>query len=327
MNPATGLSPFILSYAQSPCVPWQFLDTYVPLDEFVPPDASETQQGSGAQIASYFGLDVMNNVCEDRDSLHRMTDDFRIHNVDLTKPHSYKVGDSVLLSTKNVQLNPPCRKLSPAFVGPCSIRSLLGTNAGRLAQLDRFHLLNPVVNIAYFRPYHLRTPDIGPPPKSLSAKPVQVEVGGCSWYQVEDILDHRGKPGPMCECLVRWKDFDVSHDSWLFLTPLALQAYETFLTEHVRFLESRVTYSKSLTQNLQSARARLLSFTGAHGLYSVLRTSSSSHAPTTSPIVASSETSDVATAAPTAGEEVAPIVTSTSGRVIRRPALYKDTRR
>jgi hypothetical protein len=32
---------------------------------------------------------------------------------------------------------------------------------------------------------------------------------------VEDILNHRDKPGPMRECLVRWKDFDVSHDSWV----------------------------------------------------------------------------------------------------------------
>ncbi len=35
---------------------------------------------SGAQIASYLGLDIINNVREDRDSLHRMTDDFRIGN-------------------------------------------------------------------------------------------------------------------------------------------------------------------------------------------------------------------------------------------------------
>ena len=135
-----------------------------------------------------------------------------------------------------------------------------------------------------------------------------------------------------CECLVRWKDFDVSHDSWVrrqFLTPLALQAYETFLTEHVRFLESRATSSKlqSLTRNLQSARARLLSFTGAQGLYSVLKTSATSLGPTSSPLAAASKTSDVALNAPTVGEAVAPIVTSTSGRVLRRPVLYKDSRR
>ena len=191
--------------------------------------------------------------------------------------------------------------------------------------------LPPKVNIEYLRPYRLRTPDIGPPPKSLSAKPVEVEVDGSSWYQVEDILDHRGSPGPMCDCLVRWKDFDVSHDSWVrcnSLTPLALQAYEQFLTEHVQFCEERAKNSKinMYAQQLISARKRLLSFTG-NGRYSVLKTSSSSRAPTTSPIAATSKTSDVAPNAPTAGEAVAPISTSSSGRVLRRPTHYKDTRR
>ncbi len=100
VNPNTGMSPFILSYAQSPCAPWQFLDTYVTLNEC---DASETQKGSGVQFASYLGLDIINNVREARD--YRMTDDFRIRNARLTKSHSYKVGDSVLISTKNINFS------------------------------------------------------------------------------------------------------------------------------------------------------------------------------------------------------------------------------
>jgi hypothetical protein len=47
---------------------------------------------------------------------------------------------------------------------------------------------------------------------------------------------------------------------------------------------------------------------------------------TTFPIAAVSMTSDVTPNAPTAGEAVAPISTS-SGRVLRRPTHYKDTRR
>jgi hypothetical protein len=327
------MSPFILSYAQSPRAPWQFLDTYVALEEVMPADASDTQKGSGAQLASYLGLDIINNVREARDSLHRMADDFRIRNAHLAKPHSYKVGDSVLLSTKNVSLNLPCKKLSPAFVGPFTIRALRGTNAVTLDYSERFQLLNPKVNIEYLRPYRLRTPDIGPPPKSLSAKPVEVEVDGSSWYQVEDILDHRGSPGPKCDCLVRWKDFDASHDSWVKrknITPLALQTYEQFLTEHVQFCEERAKNSKinMYAQQLVSARKRLLSFTG-NGRYSVLKSSSTTliSSETTFPIAAASMTSDVAPNAPTAGEAVAPISTSSSGRVLRRPNHYKDSRR
>ncbi len=33
-----------------------------------------------AQLASYLSLDIINNVREARDSLHRMADDFRIGN-------------------------------------------------------------------------------------------------------------------------------------------------------------------------------------------------------------------------------------------------------
>ncbi len=113
-----------------------------------------------------------------------------------------------------MNLNLPCKKHSPPFVGPFTIRSLLGTNAVRLNYSERFQLLNSIDDIVYLRPYRLRTPDIGPPPKSLFAKPVEVVLDGSSWYQVEDVLDHRGDAGPLCDCLVRWKD-------------------EQFLTEHV----------------------------------------------------------------------------------------------
>jgi hypothetical protein len=74
VNPSTGHSPFILSYAH-------------------------------IQLASPLGLDTINNVREARDALHGMTNEFRVRNVHLAKPHSYKVGGAILLSTKNVQLN------------------------------------------------------------------------------------------------------------------------------------------------------------------------------------------------------------------------------
>jgi hypothetical protein len=134
------------------------------------------------------------------------------------------------------------------------------------------------------------------------------------------------------------KDFDFSHDFWVSrnsLTPFVRQAYERFLTEQTQFCEERAKNSKihMYARQLTSARNRQLSFTG-NGRYSVLKTSSSSRAPTTlissettSPIAAASMTSDVALNAPTAGESVAPISTSSSGRVLRRPTHYKDTRR
>ncbi len=69
-------------------------------------------EGSGAQLVSYLGLHIINNVREARDSLHHMVDDFRLRNARSTKPCPYKAGDSVLLSMKHVNLNLPGKKSS-----------------------------------------------------------------------------------------------------------------------------------------------------------------------------------------------------------------------
>jgi hypothetical protein len=90
----------------------------VTLDEASPVDVSETQKGSGVQLASYLFLDVINNVCETRNSLHRMADDFRIRNTTLEKPHPYKGGDSVLLSTISSGYQRGVSQLFGAFSTP-----------------------------------------------------------------------------------------------------------------------------------------------------------------------------------------------------------------
>jgi hypothetical protein len=114
--------------------------------------------------------------------------------------------------------------------------------------------------------------------------------------------------------LVRWKDFDVSHDTWIrwhSVTPLSLQAYEEFLTTHAeafRRLAAR-THHKSDITRAQSARKHLESFIGRAGA-----------------VASASETSDVAQNTTSAEFEVDPVVSST-GRVVRRPVHYKDARR
>ena len=54
----------------------------------------------------------------------------------------------------------------------------------------RFKLLSPTINIEYLWPYSLRSKDIEPLPRNLDLKPVDVELTGHSWYEIEDMLDH-----------------------------------------------------------------------------------------------------------------------------------------
>ena len=178
------------------------------------------------------------------------------------RPHEYAVGDEVLLSTENITLRLPSRKLSPKFVGPFRILELRGRNAVKIQPTGRFKSLHDIVNVEYLRPYNERSENVGPPPHHLSVKPVAVEPLG-EWYQIAEILDHRGSPSPTQQCLVRWEGFDASHDSWVprcDITPKALMAYEEFLRRAPR--AGRTTR--------EAFNNKLTSFIGRNGKYSVL---------------------------------------------------------
>ena len=82
-------------------------------------------------------------------------------------------------------------------------------------------------------------PDIGPTSQAASVQLVDSDPGG-HWYEIDCVISHSGRPGPNQKMLVRWKGFqDVSDDSWIprkHVTPLALEAYERFLTEYAKDL-------------------------------------------------------------------------------------------
>ena len=145
----------------------------------------------------------------------------------LTRPHEYEVGDEVLLSTENIVLRLPSNKLSPKFVGPFRILELRGKHAVKIEPTGRFKAIHDIVNVEYLLPYNERSENVGPPPHHLSVKPVAVEPLG-EWYQIAEILDHRGKAGPAQRCLVRWEGFDASHDSWVPRRDIMKNFYDAY---------------------------------------------------------------------------------------------------
>ena len=226
VNPATGLSPFVLQFAQDPRAPW----------DLVLAGGNDQVSRDGDEAGRNMAFEVAQNLRQARDALHLAAQKYRERNAPLLAPHAYKVGDSVLLSTEHVALKLPCRKLSPKFVGPFEVMELLGPNSVKIKTAGRFKNLTNVINVEYLRPYRLRSENVGPPPHHLSIKPIDVEPEG-EWYQIADILAHRGRAGPRQQCLVRWEGFDATHDSWVprsDITPIALIAYEKFLKEHAK---------------------------------------------------------------------------------------------
>ena len=68
---------------------------------------------------------------------------------------SYKIGQQVWLTTKNLWLTCASCKLSERWLGPYKIISLAGPNAVKL-QLLRSLQIHPVANISWIKLYHKR---------------------------------------------------------------------------------------------------------------------------------------------------------------------------
>jgi hypothetical protein len=222
VNASTGFSPFILQFAQAPRAPW---------DSVLDQGGDEKRKMSGKDIAMSLGFDTLSNLKRARDSLHAIAQKQRVQNALRSAPHAYAVDEEVLLSTENISLKGATRKLGPKYVGPFKITEVLGKNAVRIVPTGRFSAIHDVINVEYLRPYRLRSKNVGPPPHHLSIKPIAVEPEG-EWFNIAEILHHRGRPGPSQQFLVRWDGFDSSHDSWVArkdITPKALEAYELFL--------------------------------------------------------------------------------------------------
>ncbi|KAJ9511737.1 hypothetical protein QJQ45_022601 [Haematococcus lacustris] len=120
----------------------------------------------------------------------------------------YKVGQMVLLSTKNMRLKPgKARKLLPRFVGPFKVLGLVGQVAVNLQLPASMSRLHPVFHVSLIKSY--TGTDVGfmpPPVEWLDEEPV---------YYVERLLDHRHvHAGKAKEYLVQWEGYDADHNTW-----------------------------------------------------------------------------------------------------------------
>ncbi|KAJ9531016.1 hypothetical protein QJQ45_000981 [Haematococcus lacustris] len=120
----------------------------------------------------------------------------------------YKVGQKVLLSTKNLKLQPgKARKLIPRYVGPFEILLLVGAVAVKLDLPASMSRLHPVFHVLLIKPYTGTDVGFMPPPVTwMDETPV---------YYVERLLDHKGvKDNKASYYLVQWEGYDSTHNTW-----------------------------------------------------------------------------------------------------------------
>ncbi|XP_067254566.1 doublecortin domain-containing protein 2-like [Chanodichthys erythropterus] len=151
----------------------------------------------------------------------RMTAYLRRSNTPVFQP-----GQKVWLSTWDIRLPLPCKKLSPRFIGPFPIVKQINPVTYQL-QLLQGYRIHPSFHVSLLKPFHpsvLSTgPDVTPTEPPL---PLILEDGAA--YEVHEILDSRCRGGQL-EYLVDWEGYGPEERSWVprndILDPNLLQTF------------------------------------------------------------------------------------------------------
>ncbi|KAL0150908.1 hypothetical protein M9458_053827 [Cirrhinus mrigala] len=124
----------------------------------------------------------------------------------------YKPGQWVWLSTRDLRLRLPCKKLCPRYVGPFKIIKQITPVSYRL-ELPTEYRVSPTFHVSLFKPAGApeggenldETAPQGPPP---------ILIDGEEVYRVNTILDSRRQIG-LLQYLVDWEGFGPEERSWV----------------------------------------------------------------------------------------------------------------
>ena len=191
-NPISGQTPFFLNTGRHPRVP-----------------AAKNLKISQPAVENYVEF-LHNEIGAARDCLLKS----QAYNADHTAKKfanvKFEVGDLVLLSTENLNLQLPSKKFQPRYIGPLKILQIRGENTVVIEVPPRLRRLDPLQNVQYLRPYKTRPTELGP--QRVELPPELVE--GVQEFEVEDILAHR-IVGKRVEYLTRFKSYGPEEDLWL----------------------------------------------------------------------------------------------------------------
>jgi len=124
---------------------------------------------------------------------------------------SYQPGQKVWLSTWDIRLCLPCKKLAPRFVGPFTIQKQINPVTFQL-NLPPQYRIHSTFHVSLLKPYHSPvSPSTEPGLITETPLPLIQEDGAI--YEVRAILDSRR--GGKLEYLVDWEGYGPEERSWI----------------------------------------------------------------------------------------------------------------
>ncbi len=122
----------------------------------------------------------------------------------------YQPGDQVWLSTRDIRLRLPCRKLRPLYVGPFPITRQINEVTYEL-QLPNTYRISPTFHVSLLKP--LINPLLPPSTEHEIPPPPEVDPNE-TIYRVQEILDSRQRGGRL-QYLVDWEGYGPKERSWV----------------------------------------------------------------------------------------------------------------
>ena len=195
-NQSTGFSPFFLNYGHEPVMPIQLL---------------RGNESARTESVASFIKRVTSDWNLARENLQRSVGLQQKYYDQKHRDVQYKVGDLVLLSTKNLKLKGIPAKLQRKFVGPFRVLETIGQQAYKLS-LPNDWKIHPVFHVSLLKNWNAASLQEDQP---VSTDIPEVEE---PYYEIERILRWRKikrNKKILKEYLVLWKGYPVEEASWV----------------------------------------------------------------------------------------------------------------
>ena len=134
---------------------------------------------------------------------------------------NYKIGDQVLLSTRNIRTNQNRKKLGSQRIGPFAIKRIINELTYEL-EIPKQYKIHPVFHTSLLEPFKANTI-----PGRIQAIPPPILINDEEEFEVENILDSKFQRKRLYY-LVNWKGYPYSQNTW---EPAPLQNSDRLVQE------------------------------------------------------------------------------------------------